>query len=357
MKVTSIKGDKGPWLAMKQVDEELKKMGHTVFPFYNKAGAFNEPMLDEMREAIKQSDKVITTMSSLQATLDAEVEAVRVALSKNIPVGCYSCSYNEWQGPLKLRPENFGRYMDKLSFLFVTSKDEVGPAEKLATSARVHACGSPEFERFFKPSQMSREEGRALFGATEEETLIAIMGSKELYRTGALVMSAIEALNGLDGPFRSVVCYHPGNQYVRVEEVAPEVLYGELLAESNNNHPIMLKNPSIETSDIFPAVDIVVSEFSLTGIEAAAKRRPVIDIASYFGRKWLKDLTDKEMWFPAKVGASVQTSTVEDTMVAVTDLSDPDSELSQSVKVNQIANFRQEEFEGSARRIAEALVA
>ena len=288
--------DLGPSKLLAKVAAEFP--GSIVF--FGNGGKTQMPSQENICVAINLSHiaGVVTGVSSQPKSVEHELYAVTVAdeVAKK-PVAAVADTFGT------LTKKLAKHIVSHMSLGLVVSPAEVAGTQELMPNAIIEAVGSPTWESYFKPAD--RGAARTLIGASDDEMVTLVPGTKKPAFNGFMLMSVAGAMQRLaetqpqHGPLRLVFAPHPGEG----EIVSPEVWN---VQEYFPGIKVQVLS-SIRTDDVIPGVDIVFDlGQSSAGMHAIARRIPLVAVKVPGSTEYLRRETGQAESFVAGHRASIR---------------------------------------------------
>lgn len=251
---------------------------------------------DIIRNAVKNSDVVVTGLTDTEPIAREEIEAVKAAIEFGKPLGWVSDTFDVFRRPW------FEEFREHVKFLFVVDEEEKGMAKKLYPNAEVVASGVPFWEKKTK-SRFSRNQVRGILGVKNEETAILCSGVKSVSENEAFlseIVSALQPLTDRFGPYWKILfSTHPGDQ----EYKANPAVYDSFAKASSIPIRIIAKS-EMSTPEAIPGVEYIIDNpGSFIGISGAFQRKKVICYFRPGARDGLEKAIAVRVWRPCDRGA------------------------------------------------------
>ncbi len=257
----------------------LEKQGYTVTMMVGNG----KPLAatdDDIINAVKSADLVVSGMSSSAELAKPEVLACQTAKEVHIPFGFYGdvpecfmrARAGAWFEPFALHA----------NFYFSVNTEDAQAAKVILQNAKTFGTGNPLREESAFP-KFTREEVREKLGVLPDEKLILVPGGKFVaanLATWTVVMDALHWLTAEGGKFQLVLTTHPGDRLpycVDSSTEKPVQCYEELISNSPVSVELVAREV-LTTTDIVTGADLVIDYGGSTSINAAYQSVPLISL-------------------------------------------------------------------------------
>ncbi len=295
--------------AFEQLIIELCKKGLGVEFFHSYGDETKDAKPIELLEAVERCDAVVAGMSG---NCQMELVALRHAQT----LGKVSALYGDIPGAH--RREQFASVREKLSLLFAVSKVDADTTRYeglYPETCEIIAAGSPEWERYFKVP-ISREDMRERLMIADDEFVIYVPASDsalEIFPLYAEVINACSDYFGSWNPETKIflaLTRHPADKRVTPTSAYDQIVRAANEISAGKMQCVLLDD--VPSSHILSAADLVVTYIgSSVGIEAVARRIPVVEHTSSLTRWKFAQSEKVERSYFARMGAVLETETTE----------------------------------------------
>jgi len=295
VKITMVARDFAPSRAFELVKKELLERNVAVVAHLESEKPLSGTF-ENIQNDIKTSNLVFTGMSCSEELAKEEIFAASEARAFDVPYGFYAdlfgTSSREW----------FGNLRENAHFVFVLSEEEAHATRLIFPNAEVVVSGNPLLENAFSASRSSTDVRNSL-GLKNGDFLLYCTAGKDREVNRIHFQGVIDAVSRLPNRHQWNVFFmlHPGDKndpsvyadFTEVEGISASIV-----------SPKEMKAKNLKAFDVVAACDLMVAAVSTSGIEAACRRKPVIDFLSPASVKRMKKQTGSDVWPPCKFGVS-----------------------------------------------------
>lgn len=296
MKVLLVGTDVAQCFAFKILEEALKVIGIEVKTVLGNGKPVTWPSMDlsELKNLVRETDIVLTGLSSSSENAGIEIHAAEVARDLGKPFGFYADTYGSQERPW------FAHLRADTKFLFVLNVEEAESSKLLFPNAIIVASGNPTWENFFFPA-LTRETVRKQLNVSDDEQLVFIPGGTPLEINLSVLTAVITTLNSYPNlqKKRWKIAYgvHPGDNNYKNNPC----VYDSFREWSRFPFEIIPRE-KMRGSDMLPGVDFVIDCGTTIGIEAAHQRKKIICYLCNIGINNLKITINSAIWPPCEKG-------------------------------------------------------
>lgn len=341
MNIMFVAMDAGPSQALGIIQREVLRRGHPIATELGMGTPFHDGTVElvEKDAASCIGGKILIGLSSSKERSREELAAAETARSMGIPYGFMCCNYGEFRRPW------FRDVIRDSSFLFTVCESDAQAAKEFAPKATIVGSGNPVWASFFE-WPMSRDEVRSRLGIAPDEKLILCSGTKVVDINLAQWESVAHAAKRLRNlKLRVLLSRHPG------EQNPPNDRYSEFVL-----NPAIQFLSGLNTSQALCGADVLISGHSLTGIESACKRIPMIDFVSDAEEVEWRRLSGSNDWPPAEQGASILARDASYLAATMRELLNTESPMAIIMRAAQEQSFSLEAVQGATKKIVDTLL-